>query len=90
VLFTIFHAGLIATVIASTAGWTTWWLPATIWGVKVLADLVALQEGAALLRRTGWVGNWLIAEAVSPFLVVFLTPLALFGKVKWKGRELTR
>ena len=90
ILLYIFHAGLIVTVISSATGLTTWWLPVAMWGMKVLADMLALQEGAALLRRTNWVGGWLVAEIVSPFLVVFLTPLAIFGKVKWKGRELNR
>lgn len=90
VVLYFFHAGLIASVITSLANQTSWWLPASIWGMKVIADWATLQKGAEILHQKGWFGGWLVAEIVSPFLVVFITPFALVGKVNWKGRKLKR
>lgn len=90
VILYAFHFGLIASIITSIVGLTSWALPASIWGMKVLADFATLKKGAGILNRPRWVRDCLIAEIISPLLVCLVTPLAVVGKVKWKGRELKR
>jgi cellulose synthase/poly-beta-1,6-N-acetylglucosamine synthase-like glycosyltransferase len=84
----LFHAGIVLLAVLTFSGAVSpFWL-AGIWGVKMIADEATLAKGARLLHERGWGWIWLLEEIVTPFLVTLLLPLVLFGKVRWKGREL--
>lgn len=92
-LFTVlylFHWGLLAALVTTIAKVTTWEFTALIWGSKSAVDFLALHKGAELLHHRNWIRGWLAAEIISPLLICLVTPLALVGKVRWKGRELKR
>ncbi len=59
-----------------------------LWMLKALTDFTALKTGARLLKQRGWVLPWFAGELLSPFLITLIIPVSLFGKVRWKGRDL--
>jgi len=86
----IFNVGMVVTAGMSIAGMIPWHWPFWLWGVKALADGATLAKGAIILEERNWVGAWLVAELLSPLLFTAMVPLSLSGKVRWKGRELSR
>lgn len=82
----LFNLALLLQGVKALGGWGVSLLGVGVWMGKVLADGWTLSRMASILREKGIIVPWLIGEILSPAVIVVLLPLALVGKVEWKGR----
>ena len=88
-LLYLFQAGLMASLVLCFFGMLNWQWIMAIWAAKIVLDGTALGIGAKRFKQSRWGLAWFAAEIVSPLLFTIIVPASLFGKIGWKGRNLS-
>ncbi|MFH0760773.1 MAG: glycosyltransferase [Bacteroidota bacterium] len=78
------NLSILISFIAAPAGWSMWYLPLILLGIKSAADLPLLIRASRFFRCTSLLIWFLPVQIFYPFYVVIAAVWAMAGKVRWK------
>lgn len=86
IMIVLMNLAIIASAIVFFAGFNYWLFP-LVYGIKLLADMFLLKSFYKFFKRTFPMVNFLLAELMYPFFLLFILYAGMFSEYEWKGRK---